>query len=395
MTCYEKAGNESTNATNSSLFSLAPEPEALRIARVVVFGVIAALALVGNFVVCRAVWRDLRPKPFAHFLVSNLAFAEIISMVCLLFTFHAYEVPYSWELGPVACKILDPLQVASLMVVTTTLAILAVYRCVVLIKPTMAKTTNRQTCCVIVVTWVGSLGMSIPAGHFRLVNSYGPNCDIHQCEETFPKNLRHHQNTYSIILFVINFAIPLLIMAVSYSLIYKKIREHIFVLKRARDESCQAFSSVIKFSVCEEKEFHLATIKDKGGKGQVEFEHIIDINEDKNQRRQQGKEHHRQSLDVYTKNTVELENDLLKLVFVLVFIFVVCYVPYQVHFLMIEFNVEALMLWRHRYTLSRVVFTLTCFPSALHPICYGTMSKFYHRTFLRMIACRDHKPRNV
>lgn len=99
MSC---TGQDSVNdsiaaATNESSFSRAPEPEALRTFRVVSFSVIAAFALVGNLVVCRAVWRNPGPKPIAHYLVSNLAFAEIINMICLLFTFHAYEPPYSWR----------------------------------------------------------------------------------------------------------------------------------------------------------------------------------------------------------------------------------------------------------------------------------------------------------
>ena len=133
MLCIRNVTNQTTScqaATNSSSPSFIPEPNSLRIARTVLFSLIAALALVGNYVVSRAVWRNPGPKPIAHYLVSNLAFAEMVSMVCLVFTFHAYEPPYSWKLGRVMCKILEPLQIASLLVVTTTLAILAVYRCV-------------------------------------------------------------------------------------------------------------------------------------------------------------------------------------------------------------------------------------------------------------------------
>ena len=243
MSCIQNTNNQTT--ANSSSFSLTPEPEALRITRSVLFSLIAALALVGNFVVCRAVWRNPGPKPIAHYLVSNLAFAEIVSMVCLVFTFHAYEPPYSWKLGYVMCKILDPLQVASLLVVTTTLAILAVYRCVLLIKPMVRKPTRRQTCCVILASWVGAVGLSVPAGNFRVVNSYGDKCEIHYCEEVFPEGLKHYQNH----LFSCSFCHQLrpttcLIMAISYSLVSKKIREHIFLIKRLRDEQSMAMLSV-------------------------------------------------------------------------------------------------------------------------------------------------------
>ena len=392
MLCIGKAVNQSTaNATNSSSFTLAPEPETLRITRKVVFSLIAALALVGNYVVCRAVWRNPGPKPIAHYLVSNLAFAEIVSMVCLVFTFHAYEPPWSWKLGHVMCKILEPLQIASLLVVTTTLAILAVYRCVLLIKPMVRKPTRRQTCCVILVSWVGAVGLSVPTGHFRVVNSYGSKCEIHYCEEVFPEGLKHHQNTYTVVLFVINFALPLVIMAISYSLVSKKIREHIFLIKRLQDEQSKAMLSVTHCSVCADE---LETAQ-RDGKDQADIglEHLVvkSSNNQQTRRATLSFENHTPPLNIQNKNTMELENDLLKLAFALVFIFFICYIPYQVQFLMVEFKVEVFKFWPHRYTFSRIVFTLTCLPSALHPICYGMMSKFYHKAFMRFIACRDHK----
>ena len=400
-------GNKSTvDATNSSSFEFAPEPEALRIVRTVLFSLIAALALVGNYVVCRAVWRNPGAKPIAHYLVSNLAFAEIVSMVCLVFTFHAYEPPWSWELGHVMCKIVEPLQIASLLVITTTLAILAVYRSVLLIKPLVTKPTRRQTCCVILVSWVGSIGLSVPAGHFRVVKSYGDNCDTHACEEVFPEGFEHYQDVYSVVLFVINFALPLVIMATSYSLISKKIREHIFVIKRFRDEESKVMSSVTRLSpvsLCAEE---VQTLQGKHSLN-IQLMNIKSCKE-KESNNQQARcvmylQHGQlppnnqtpSTLNMYNKSTWELENDLLRLVFVLVLIFVVCYIPYQVQFLLLEFNVGAFMSWPHRYTFRRIVFTLTCLPSALHPVCYGMMSKFYLKAFTRIIACRESTSRNV
>ena len=403
-------GNQSTtDATNSSTFAFAPEPVALRIVRTVLFSLTAALALVGNYVVCRAVWKNPGAKPIAHYLVSNLAFAEIISMVCLVFTFQAYEPPWSWELGYVMCKILDPLQVASLLVITTTLAILAVYRCVLLIKPMVTKPTRRQTCCAILVTWVGSVGLSVPAGHFRVVNSYGDNCETHACEEVFPEGFEHYQDVYSVVLFVVNFALPLAIMAISYSLVSEKIRQHIFVIKRLQDEQSKAMSSVTQYSVCPEElqtaqRGSLNSQTDDENEEEIELTNIAGHQKDnKIQRTIRGSLKpenlnlplNNRTLNMPNKNAMELENDLLKLVFALVLIFVVCYIPYQVQFLMMEFKVDTFAYWPYRYIFSRIVFTLTCLPSALHPVCYGVMSKFYHKAFIRIIACRDYTVQNV
>ena len=401
MPCINQTLAENISSTADS-FTMAPEPEALRIVRTVLFSLIAVLALVGNYVVCRAVWRNPGAKPVAHYLVSNLAFAEIISMVCLVFTFHAYEPPWSWELGYIMCKILDPLQVASLLVITTTLAILAVYRCVLLIKPLVIKPTRRQTRCVILVIWVGSVGLSVPAGHFRVVNSYGDNCDIHACQEVFPEGFKHYQDIYSIVLFVINFALPLVTMTIAYSLVSKKIRQHIFVVKRLRDQPSKAVLPLVQQSTCVQGQTGLANQTRIDNQERIELLKVGIGSTEMVDRKPQTKGRddinrangkslpHNQSMSraKSNKDTFELENDILKMVSALVVTFAVCYLPYQLQFLMVEFNVKEFLFWPQRYTFSRIVFTLTCLPSALHPVCYGMMSKFYHKVFIRMIACR-------
>jgi len=96
-----------------------------------------------------------------------------------------------------------------------------------------------------------------------------------------------------------------------------------------------------------------------------------------------------------SNKTFELENDVLRMVFVIVLIFVVCYIPFQVQFLLHEFKVETFLVWQHRFTFTRFVFILTCLPSALHPVCYGMMSKFYHKAFIRMVACRRNTNQDV
>ena len=90
-------------------------------------------------------------------------------------------------------------------------------------------------------------------------------------------------------------------------------------------------------------------------------------------------------------DTFELENDLLKMIYALVLVFVICYIPYQVQFLLLEFRVKVFVYWPPRHIFRRLVFTLTCLPSALHPVCYGLMSRFYRKAFFRIIACRKYK----
>ena len=407
MSCFRNTVNQTStaeSANQTASFSLLAEPEALRIARTVVFSLVVALSLVGNYVVCRAVWRQPGNKPFAHYLVSNLAFAEILGTISMMFTVHADEPPWSWKLGSVMCKILDPLQMVSLLVVTTTLAILAVYRCLLLVKPLATKPTRRQMRCVIFVTWVGSVALSVPSSVFRVVNSFGENCEMHQCEEVFPAGYERYQDVYSIIVFVINFALPLTIMAISYALVSKKIREHIVVIARLRDEQNKALSSATNHSTLYAEDPQGASLLSHSGVENQEEVDLVNLKVGGNKQKvKQEKEKRESNENVFPSNevppvnnkTFELENDLLRMVFVLVLIFVIFYIPYQVQWLLFEFRVRAFFYWPYRYILTRIVFTLTCFSSALHPVCYGMMSKFYHRAFIRIISCRTYKDDNA
>ena len=401
MSCFRDSVNQTAaGATNSTSSLYVPEPQVSRIIRTVLFSLIAVLSLVGNFVVCRAVWRQPGTKPFAHYLVSNLAFAEILSTVSTVFTIHADEPPFSWKLGYVMCKILDPLQMTSVLVITTTLAILSFYRCLLLVKPLVAKPTPRKICCLIIVTWVGSIGLTVPASVFRVVNSYGDNCEIHPCEEIFPEGYAHYQDAYTVVLFVINFAMPLVIMAISYALVSKKLREHIFVIERLRDAQSKSLTAV-QLSTCvedmnqEKIELVNIAINDKTETVERKTEKMNNAlrgnSEEGNNENTHNLLRNQNELTRNNKSNFELESDLLRMVFVIVLIFVVCYIPFQVQFLLREFKVEAFLVWQHRFTFTRFVFILTCLPSALHPVFYGMMSKFYRKAFIRMISCRGTK----
>ena len=414
MSCIRDSANQTAaGATNSTSPLYLPEPQVSRIIRIVLFSLIVVFSLVGNYVVCRAVWRQPGVKPFAHYLVSNLAFAEILSTVSTVFIIHADEPPFSWELGYAMCKFLPLLLTTSVLVITTTLAILAVYRCLLLVKPLVAKPTPRQICCLIIVTWVGSIGLSVPTSVFSIVNSYGDNCDIHACEEIFPEGYEHYQDAYTVVVFVSNFALPLVIMATSYALVSKKIREHIFVIAKLRDEQNKALSSVTRQSLCTDEQGG-SLLSQTGGENQEDIDLMtiaVDSKKEKVNYHQRKRSPTYQNLEEQgdkpdsqeTSNgtppsnnkTFELENDVLRMVFVIVLIFVVCYIPFQVQFLLHEFKVEAFLNWPHRFTFIKIVFTLTLLPSALHPVCYGMMSKFYHKAFISMIACRRHTNQDV
>ena len=88
--------------------------------RLVLFSLIMLASLIGNSVVCKAVWSIPFHKPFSYQLVANMAFAEIINSLCLPFMLAGRETEDSVILR-IKC-VLNPLQVLCLMVETHSMA---------------------------------------------------------------------------------------------------------------------------------------------------------------------------------------------------------------------------------------------------------------------------------
>ena len=89
------------------------------------------------------------------------------------------------------------------------------------------------------------------------------------------------------------------------------------------------------------------------------------------------------------KSNIELECDLLRMIYVIILSFVFCYIPYQILFLW-EHSTAGSNRWQFRYQamIRKYFYILTCLPSAVHPLCYGTMNRFFARAFSKVVMCR-------
>ena len=106
------------------------------------------------------------------------------------------------------------------------------------------------------------------------------------------------------------------------------------------DEQERASSSVTQNSVCiqELQSGQTGLINQPGDKNEedtqleCEGKQKSQVFQDTNRRKNKLNKH---------PDTFELENDLLKMIYALVLVFVICYIPYQVQFLLLEFRVDA------------------------------------------------------
>lgn len=358
-----------TNFTNSSTSLLRrdtpfdgraadrPEPFVLRVLSLVLFSVIILASLIGNTLVLKAVIElPSRCKPFTYHLVANLAVAEIVSSLCQPFAM-TYQEMYSWVFGGFTCKLLVPLQVLAVIVVTSDMAVIAVYRHQRIVSP-HKKLWPLLRVLIIGGTWLAALALSLPLFVTRILVELPSGHKI--CYSKFTGN-----NTYTISRFTLCFLLPYLIMMWSYGAVALKLKRHI---RRNAEETSGIAISSRKSSDDRRVVLHLQY-------GKPGREVLLEVN---NRNPRPG-----------NKSNAELECDLLRMIYVIILSFVLCYIPYQILFLW-EYSTEGSNRWQFRYQamIRKYFYILTCLPSAVHPLCYGTMNRFFARAFSKIVMCR-------
>ena len=360
-----------TNATDEDDDPQYEEPPPLRIFRLALFSLIILASLIGNSVVCKAVWSMPSRKPFSYHLVANMAFAEIISSLCLpVIMVFSFEDGHEIEIVHDINCIVNPIQVLSMMVVTYSLAALALHRYRVLINPVARTLSIKLKLATFFCLWLLPTVVCIPLflsftfenGHCRLYHGSSVGSTL----------------TYELVRFVLNFVLPSLVMVASYAAVAWNLRQ------RIGRKAAEARGSIIPSS-------HTA---------EVDIDEPVELHALKNNK--EGEEEQQQACQtaprvlvavdncrcVKKENSTDAEQDLLKMIFVIILIFVFCYFPYQVVFLWEILAGISDWQFRHHNLMRIYLFILSCVPSALHPVCYGTMNSFYAKAFSKIFLCK-------
>lgn len=333
------------------------ESSGLRVFRLALFSLIILASLIGNSMVCYAVWSMPYRKPLTYYLVANMAFAEILSSVCLPVMLANQE---DYELAVEASCILNPLQVLAILVVIYSMAAIACYRYRVMVEPNPRGPSSKLKLLTILGVWLVSLAISFPL--FIGLRYQDGICN----ELTVASN-----DIYVLTKFILNFAVPYMMMLASYGAVAWNLR------KRIAKKTIEARNSMVPSSCVVETddqiELHDALVNEVR-----RFREIEQQTSESNERNRRGSK----------PDSTDLEKDLLKMIFLIITIFVVCYFPYQAYFLWARiYNINSWQ-FRYHYLMDKYIFILTCLPSALHPLCYGTMSRFYAKAFSKIILCR-------
>ncbi|XP_032236757.2 substance-K receptor [Nematostella vectensis] len=396
--------NQSLPSLDANLTSTEPasatteyeESDEMRYLRFTLFGVISLASVVGNAIIIKSVISIPYKKPLTYTLTTNLAIAELVSTIFLLMLV-IYEEIKTWPFGDFMCHLTSPIQILSGLVVTWSMALISIHRFVVITSPGSQYIKKQEL--LMVLLWLAATAITFPLFMYSkmVMSPFDP--DTYWCFVLFPGDSLSSfpsYRTYHMVRFMLNYILPIVIMIAAYGALGFRLKYHIAFIRTVHSELTVPNSGT-----------HSTGAVTVNGNTDIEAsEPNNDNNNDailagtKDPSRQVHASFSQTSSDVVYENLlIDLESDLLRMIYAIILIFVVCYIPYQVFYFLEYFDVVSYQKWRYFTVCRRYIFLITCLPSALHPLCYGTMSKFYAKAFARIVLCkwrrRSARPRRV
>lgn len=360
------------NHTKDEMFNVADvrEPSAMTVVRLVLFGVLFLVAAIGNIVVFTAPFRHQNLRTFSYYLITALAISDFISVLGMPLIVASGELDSGWIFGEALCRGLNPTQIICSMVTTNVHTVISIDRHRAIMNPFRIKPNGRQTIIIMALNVLFSLICALPAfGARKLISVPAPNGKVFHCIESFPVRPYFYQRLYTIFLFVVNYFLPITIMFCLYTRVVIKLRNSEIRKHRAKSTEISSSANV---STREKS----VPSKPQG----LRRASCLNCSTSTT-----GYSSLRKKPSRYTV----AEKNFIKMIFLVLAIFIVCYLPYQIFFLLIDFAYELIDNWKYKFIVHKVFFFITWIPNAINPVCYNAMDRYYKRAFKAILSfCR-------
>ena len=305
------------------------EPPPMRWTLRLIFIVVFIVGIIGNSVVCVAVIRRKRMRTSNNIFTFNLALCDLLNVVIYLPTqMAAFENDQNWAVGNFMCHFVYFLVPLCLCASIGTLLAITCDRYRAIAYPMRPRLSGKKVKIILAVIWISSLVICLPlifvAGEVR------PAPGIVYCDETWPDTI--YFLIYWNFIFVIQYFLPLTMIAVLAVLIAVKIRQNNAI--HLLPKSSQVMASAVRQRM---------------------------------------------------KQTSKITNMLIALVI----LYAICMLPQHIVFLW--WNYGDLGISKYRVYVLRFSNVFPMANSALNPIAYGTLNKEFKKVFKSFFNCECHK----
>ncbi|XP_053407643.1 G-protein coupled receptor 83-like [Mercenaria mercenaria] len=194
------------------------------LALVIAYGILAAVALFGNILVCHVIFSRKRMRTVTNIFIANLAVSDIL-LITLNVPFNiAKDLTKEWLFGDAMCRIMNMSLITSVYASTLTLTVIALDRHRVLLYPLRPRIMKSGGMVVVALIWIISVIFSLPFGIYSkpreidvLITKFV------RCTSNYPSP--KFEQCLTVVTIILQYFIPLAVIAVTYGRIVRRIWE--------------------------------------------------------------------------------------------------------------------------------------------------------------------------
>lgn len=209
--------NITNNTTEPGSGGSSSIPQNIQLGVTIFAVLIFILALVGNIVVIYIVCTVNAMRSSTNTLIANMAIADLLMTIDIPYILKFFYVHDKWFgtfMGTVLCKFFHSAQVGSLTASVFSLVAISLDRSFAILFPMKTVMTKNVVRFAIAVVWLGALAFSLPVMVASKTKQFN-GTDFLSCAEVWAPM---SASTYSLVLIIGGYFIPLIIIAVVYSL---------------------------------------------------------------------------------------------------------------------------------------------------------------------------------
>lgn len=165
------------------------------------------LGVSGNVLALVVILSEKKRVKINDIYITNLAVADLTFLVVRL-PVKIYESMRTLKESWIYCKMISPSVTVTVSVSAFTMSCMAMHRCRVMLNPLRLISRRRYAFLSVIIVWILAFLVALPLAIVSSPNENG------KCQEKWP-SFRHRQ-VYTVSLFVIQYLLPLFIIAVAY-----------------------------------------------------------------------------------------------------------------------------------------------------------------------------------
>ena len=196
---------------------------ALHVFRLALTCCIFLLTFIGNSLAIYFIYksrhlRSIRSYYYGYYLI-NLNVADLlVAIFCIPFTVVYYESDH-WPFGSIFCKMMPTLHIMSVSASIITLCVITFQRHRAVVHPMQSRSTFTQLKIKIILIWMWAVIVSSPSAFAYDLDITRPSL---QCREEW--STHNHRKAYTVVLFLLNYAFPLIFDFLNYLIIVLKLK---------------------------------------------------------------------------------------------------------------------------------------------------------------------------